>query len=50
MKVGIGMVVAAAVALVASLQFDRPWLPWLAAILLVNGLVDIGVAGWLKRR
>ncbi|CAJ1501630.1 hypothetical protein [[Mycobacterium] burgundiense] len=50
LKVGIGMVVAAAIVFVLALLFEPGWLPWLSAVLFVNGLIDISVAGWLKRR
>jgi len=50
LKVGIGMIVAAGIAFLASLQFEAGWLPWLAVVPLLNGLVDIAVGLWMKRR
>ncbi len=50
MKVGVGMIVAAGVAFLAALQFEAGWLPWLAVVLLLNGLADITAGLWMKRR
>ncbi|MCV7106906.1 hypothetical protein [Mycolicibacterium chitae] len=50
LKVGVGMIVAAGVAFLASLQFEAGWLPWLAVVLLLNGLADITAGRWMKRR
>lgn len=50
MKVGVGMVIAAAVIFLVSLQLEHGWLPWLAVVVLLNGVADITVGLWMKRR
>ncbi len=50
MKVGVGMVVAAGVAFLVAMQLEHGWLPWLAVVLLLNGVADITVGLWMKRR